>query len=192
MARRIRDRVFKPNDDPGAWAEAMGRSNIPVRYHRATFEGVASNQTRDWARAQCDDIAWRQEGKGFVLVGPFGKGKSSVAGLLAVDSVMRCEKVLWLASAEVPGVMFREGDRNAALHERLQIADLLVIDDLGSESYSMERAGGSALERCIRTIYDANRSIVLTSNLSPARIKDEYPAALVSVLERVTEMVVIE
>ena len=174
------------------WAEVVGASNIPRRYLAATVEGVPNPQTRDWVRGRMDDIVWRQEGLGYVIVGPYGVGKSSVAGLLAVDAVRRCETVVWLAAAEVPGVMFRDGPLNQELYERLQRADMLVIDDLGAESYSMERAGGAALERCIRIAYDNQRPIVVTSNLSPGRIKDQYPAPLVSVLERVTEMVVIE
>jgi hypothetical protein len=56
----------------------------------------------------------------------------------------------------------------------------------------MERAGGSALEGAIRTIYDNSGSLIVTTNLSPARIKDQYPAPMVSVLERMTEMKVME
>lgn len=192
MARRIRDRVFGPEDDPGRWAEAMERAGIPRRYQDATVEGVKNAQAREWVKERLSHVAWRQNGTGYVLVGPYGSGKSSIAGLIAVDSVRRCETTLWLSAADVPGVMFRDGKENARKHDLLQRADILILDDLGAEAYSMERAGGSALERCIRILYDARRPIIVTSNLSPGRIKDAYPAPLVSVLERTTQMVVIE
>lgn len=185
--RRIRDRVFGPDgDDPHGWQEALDAANLPARYRRATIDGVQPS-IRPWAAKMLDAPGeWLGDGRGFIFLGDFGIGKSSLAGLFALDAAARCEAVLWLAAREVPGVIFREGERNEALHDRLLVADLLILDDLGAEAYSMERAGGAALEGAIRTVYDRDRSIIVTTNFSPSRLRERYPEPMVSVLERVT------
>jgi len=192
MARRVRDRVFSPEDDPQGWREALDDANIPPRYQEAVIDKVTTSgdpPLRAWVQRTLDHPeTWLGDGWGYVFCGPLGHGKSSVAGLFALDAVMRCEVVLWLAAREVPGVMFRDGGRNMALNERLHRADLLVIDDLGSEAYSMARAGGSALEGAIRTAYDRHRSLIVTTNISPGRMREQYPEPLLSVVERITEL----
>lgn len=191
--RRIRDRKIGPKKDAAQWIAALDRANIPSRYRLATVDAIRQPQLRKWAQATLDNPGpWLGEGLGFLMVGQLRTGKSCLAGLLAMDAVARCEVVLWLAAREVPGVMFRDGERNTELHERLVDADLLVIDDLGAEGYSMQRAGGSALEGAMRTIYDAQRSLVVTSNLGDGELRGKYPEALVSVLERMTSLLVVE
>lgn len=191
--RRIRDRMLSSSEDPRRLIEAMDRANIPSRYRQATVDAIKQPQLRKWARDTMDNPGpWLGAGLGFLMVGQLRSGKSCLAGLLAMDAVVRCEVVLWLAAREIPGVMFRDGERNAELHQRLLDADLLVIDDLGAEGYSMARAGGSALEGAMRTIYDAQRSLIVTSNLGDGALRGKYPDAVVSVLERMTSVLVVE
>lgn len=189
--RRIRNRTLSP-DDKAAWIDACDRANLPARYRAARTDAIRQPQLRKWVEDACANPgAWLGEGLGFLLCGQLRTGKSCLAGLLAMEGIRRCEMVLWLAAREVPGVMFREGDRNRELHARLLDADLLVIDDLGAEGYSVERAGGAALEGALRTIYDQQRTLIVTSNLGPDQIRAHYPEPLVSVLERMTAMLVV-
>lgn len=191
--RRIRDRVLSQQSDPQRWVDALDRANIPNRYRQATAGAIRHPRIHKWVLDTVDNPGpWLGEGLGFLMVGQLRTGKSCLAGLLAMDAVARCEVVLWLAAREVPGVMFRDGQRNADLHDRLLGADLLVIDDLGAEGYSMQRAGGSALEGAMRIIYDMQRSLVVTSNLGDGELRGKYPEALVSVLERMTSALVVD
>jgi len=186
MKRRIRKRIFKPDDDPQLWREALEEANIPARYAAATMEKVPTFAQK-WVTYHIESCDWLEKSMGYVISGRHGVGKSSIAGLFAKDAVMRCETVLWLAAREVPGVMFREGDRNQRLNDRLYRADVLIVDDLGAEGFSAERAGGSALEGAIRVVYDRCRSIIITTNLASGRLQDHYPEPLTSVVGRITE-----
>lgn len=191
MVRSIRDRVFPGEDpEPGAWALALDRARIPHRYRRATLEAIRDPELVTWARSLLDAPGrWLGQGFGLMFVGPYRSGKSSLGALFAMDAIQRCERVLWTAAREIPGIMFRE---DAAGFDALKRADLLVIDDLGAEKYRLDGGGGAALEGAVRSIYDRERSVLVTSNLSPARIKDVYPDGLVSVLERMTACKVVE
>jgi len=126
---------------------------------------------------------WLGEGYGFLFGGPYRSGKSSLAAVFALDAIRRCEKVLWVTAREIPTIMFREDEEG---YDLLHRADLLVLDDLGSEAYRILGAAGAALEGAVRNIYDRERSILVTTNLSPGQLKDTYPESLTSVLERMT------
>ncbi len=191
--RRIRDRRMGPDVDPHAWIQALDRASIPARYRLATIEAIEASLIREWAQRTVDNPGpWLGEGLGFLLCGQLRTGKSCLAALLAMDAVARCERVLWAAARDVPGIMFRDGARNEELNDRLRDADLLVIDDLGAEGYSMNRGGGAALEGAMRIIYDNQRSLIVTSNLGATQLRGHYPEPLVSVLERLASLLVVE
>lgn len=191
MTRRVRDRIFPgPDPEPGAWKSALDRARIPQRYRMARLEAIKDAELTTWASGLLDAPGrWLGEGYGIMFVGAYRSGKSSLAAIFAMDAIQRCEAVLWTTARQIPGIMFRE---DAAGFDALHRCDLLVLDDLGSEAYRLEGGGGSALEAAVRNVYDRQRSILVTSNLNPARIKDSYPESLVSVLERMTAIKVVE
>jgi len=169
----------------------MDRANLPGRYRGATVGAIQHQELRDWVQGAIDNpVSWLGEGLGFLMSGQLNAGKSSIAAILLMDALQRCEVGLWLAARQVPGVMFREGERNQELNDRLYDADVVVIDDLGAEAYSMRRAGGSALEGAMRAVYDNGRSLIVTSNLSS--LKDRYPEPMMSVLQRMTGRLVVK
>ena len=184
--RRIRDRSAERGPhDPGRWHRLLDQANVPEMVRTATIEKVKSNPT--WLRAAVNHPEeWLAKGFGYYIQGDLNTGKSSAAGLLIMDGVMRCETCTWLPVRDVPGVRFREGERNTALHERLYKTDLLVLDDIGAESYRLQGAGGAALEAVIRILYDRQRSVVYTSNVGWQAFASTYPAGLVSVTRRRT------
>ena len=185
MKRRVRDRQRVPEEDPSRWARLLAGANVPPMVARARLDLVKGDV--GWLRGALEKPgAWLAEGLGYYVQGPLNTGKSSVAGLLILDAIARCEVCTWLPVRDVPGVRFREGDRNTALHERLYKTDLLVLDDIGAESYRLDGAGGAALEAVIRILYDRDRSVVYTSNVGWRAFVGTYPSGLVSVVRRRT------
>lgn len=185
MKRRVRDRQRDPDEDPGRWARLLEAANVPPLVARACLDQVKGDTS--WLRGALDKPeAWLAEGFGYYIQGQLNTGKSSVAGLLIMDAISRCEVCTWLPVRDVPGVRFKEGERSTALHERLYKTDLLVLDDIGAESYRLDGAGGAALEAVIRILYDRDRSVVYTSNVGWQAFCGMYPSGLVSVVKRRT------
>lgn len=188
--RRIRDRKRDPAGEPDKWEVALDDANIPGRFRRAAVEVIdpqrapAVRRWIEWAISTAPE--WMAAGRGWYLEGPFNSGKSSVAALLAMEAVLRCERVLWLPVRDVPAVRFREDDRGKSLNGKLHAADFLVLDDLGSERFRIEGAAGVALEEVIRIMYERERPVVITSNLSWSDFPSAYERnpALVSVVRR--------
>jgi len=184
--RRVRER--SPERGPhdfGRWSGLLAQANIPELVWSATLERVRGDTS--WLRGALDKPSeWLGRGCGYYIQGDLNTGKSSAAGLLIMDALMRCESCTWLPVRDVPGVRFCEGDRNTALHERLYTTDLLVLDDIGAESYRLAGAAGAALEAVVRIMYDRNRSVIYTSNLAWQTFAATYPRSLVSVVSRRT------
>jgi hypothetical protein len=181
--RRIRDRIRGPQDDLARWYRLLKDANVPELVRDATIDQVRGNT--GWLSHALDHPeVWLGRGFGYYIQGQLCTGKSSVAGLLIMDAISRCEVCTWLPVRDVPGVRFMETDRLKALHERLYRSDLLVLDDIGSETFKLSGPAGGALEAVVRIIYDRNRSVVYTSNMLWQAFIQTYPASLVSVVRR--------
>ena len=182
--RRIRDCSPERGPHyPGRWHRLLDEANVPELVRDAQLDQVRGDTA--WLRgALGSPDSWMGFGFGYYVQGALNAGKSSAAGLVIMDVLRRCEVCTWIPVRDVPGVRFREGERNTELHNRLYKTDLLVLDDIGSESYRLEGAGGAALEAVIRIMYDRNRSVVYTSNLSWQTFATTYPGSLVSVVRR--------
>jgi DNA replication protein DnaC len=187
MTRRIRDP--QPWDDLPEWRDALRVASIPERYWTATPDAIRDPKLRDGV---CELVrtapVWLAEARGFYCHGPLGTGKSSIAGILAMEAVRRCERVSWLPVRDVPTVRFRENDEARRRDDRLRTTDLLVLDDLGAERFRLSSAAGTALEEVVRTIYDRKRSIVITSNISWNAFLRDYgreAEPLMSVVSRI-------
>jgi DNA replication protein DnaC len=186
----VRDRIVGPEDD--GWARGLAAAHLPDRYQDATIEAIKAPRLRKWLTQATEGAAeWMAEGFGYYLHGPFNGGKSSIAAILLMEAVRRCERALWLPVRAVPGVRFREGERNAALDDYLAACDFLVLDDLGAERFRLDAAGGAALESTARIMYDRRRPVVLTANVSWRTFPSAYAdaGAFVSCLTRVVSPV---
>jgi DNA replication protein DnaC len=184
------DRAIRPHMRPrdAKWPGVLRDAEIPERYWTAGLAAITADELRKFGESVTLDPKWLREGFGYYLHGPLCSGKSSFAAILAQDALMRCERVLWLAVRDVPTAMFREGDRGKALSDKLHTADVVVMDDLGAERFRLSSAAGTALEEVIRIVYDRNRSLLVTSNVSWGDFGNVYGSEnppLVSVLQRI-------
>lgn len=190
MSRRIRDRVRNPIEEPADWRAVLEASQVPEKHWNATAAAIREPKIRGWLEGACANApAWMSSGAGFYVNGPLNSGKSSVGAILAMEGLLRVERVLWLAVRDVPLVRFREGERGKMLDDLLHRADLLVLDDLGAERFRLTSAAGPALEETLCIMYDRDRPVVITSNIAWEEFISTSPyareaAPLVSVIRR--------
>jgi len=187
MRFSVRDRSINPDDpdDVERYRAAMHRSRVPWRFWDARIDLVKGNNA--WLTEWCGDPGrTATEGTGLYVHGDLNTGKSAVAAILAREFVLRNHIVVWLAVAEIPFIMFNATDEHTKIRKRLQSADMLVLDDLGSESFKLSGAGGVALEQIIRGIYHRQRSLVVTSNNAWEQVPVVFGShpALASLIQR--------
>jgi DNA replication protein DnaC len=178
-------------------------SVIPPRYRGVSFDrppisDLAGNLETKMAvasvRGFVDDLDGRLEaGLGLWLFGETGTGKTSLAMLISKAALEAGHSV---AIYSLPKLLARirqtydsepGGDSYLAFFERLTSVDLLHIDDLGAEKRSdwvLEQLYALINER-----YEAQRSMLITTNLPHPELEEQIGARTVSRLSQICEEV---
>lgn len=174
-------------------------SVIPRKFQGVSFDRPPiSDMARDFqARAAVDEVRLYLDnldenlaaGRGVWLYGDPGTGKTTLAMLV---SKLALEKNHSVAIYSLPKLLANirrtydaepGGDSYITFFERLTSVDLLHIDDLGAEKRSdwvLEQLYALINER-----YEAQRSILVTTNLDEAELKEQIGQRTVS---RLVEM----
>jgi DNA replication protein DnaC len=174
-------------------------SVIPPRYRGVSFDRPpVSDMARDLqtkiavneVKAFVDALEARlQEGRGLWLFGDTGTGKTTLAMLIS-KAALEAGKTVAIYS--LPKLLARirrtydsepGGDSYLSFFERLTSVDLLHIDDLGAEKRSdwvLEQLYALVNER-----YEAQRSILITTNLPHPELEEQIGSRTVS---RLTQM----
>ncbi len=199
--------VARPCDCRGQRLE-RGRSRgvssaIPARYRGISFDRPpVSDMARDLqtkiavneVKAYVDDLNVRlQEGRGLWLFGDTGTGKTSLAMLISKAAL---EAGRTVAIYSLPKLLARirrtydsapGGDSYLSFFEQLTSVDLLHLDDLGAEKRSdwvLEQLYALVNER-----YEAQRSIVITTNLQHEELEEQIGPRTVSRLAQMCDEV---
>jgi len=178
-------------------------SAIPARYRGISFDRPpVSDMARDLqtkiavneVKAYVDDLDARlQEGRGLWLFGDTGTGKTSLAMLISKAAL---EAGRTVAIYSLPKLLARirrtydsapGGDSYLSFFEQLTSVDLLHLDDLGAEKRSdwvLEQLYALVNER-----YEAQRSIVITTNLQHEELEEQIGPRTVSRLAQICDEV---
>jgi DNA replication protein DnaC len=178
-------------------------SVIPPRYRGVSFDRPpVSDMARDLqtkiavneVKGFVDDLDARlQEGRGLWLFGDTGTGKTTLAMLIS-KAALEAGKTVAIYS--LPKLLARirrtydsepGGDSYLSFFERLTSVDLLHIDDLGAEKRSdwvLEQLYALVNER-----YEAQRSILITTNLPHPELEEQIGSRTVSRLTQICDEV---
>lgn len=176
-------------------------STIPPRYRGVSFDrppvsDMAREMTTRGAvtevRAYIDELDERLgAGRGLWLFGDTGTGKTTLAMLVSKAALEAGHSV---AIYSLPKLLARirrtfesepGGDSYLAFFERLTAVDLLHIDDLGAEKRSdwvLEQLYALINER-----YEAQRSVLVTTNLSHEKLEEQIGSRTISRLTQVCD-----
>jgi DNA replication protein DnaC len=164
-------------------------SVIPAKYRGVSFERPPVTEIEPMVvrvvRAYVEDLeANLDAGKGLWLMGDTGTGKTTLAMLISKHALAAGRAV---AIYSLPKLLARirrtydaepGQDSYLALFEQLTSVDLLHIDDLGAEKRSdwvLEQLYALVNER-----YEAQRSILVTTNLDEAALEEQIGPRTVS------------
>jgi DNA replication protein DnaC len=178
-------------------------SVIPPRYRGVSFDrppltemerDMATRAAVTEARRFIEELDDRLDaGRGLWLFGDTGTGKTTLAMLVSKAALEAGRSV---AIYSLPKLLARirrtyesepGGDSYLSFFERLTSVDLLHIDDLGAEKRSdwvLEQLYALINER-----YEAQRSVLVTTNLSHERLEEQIGARTVSRLAQICDEV---
>jgi len=178
-------------------------SVIPARYRGVSFDRPpVSDMARDMqtrsavgaVRAYVEELDERlNSGRGLWLFGDTGTGKTTLAMLVSKAALEAGHSVALYSLPKLLAHIRRTydsepgGDSYLAFFERLTAVDLLHIDDLGAEKRSdwvLEQLYALINER-----YEAQRSVLVTTNLPHEQLEEQIGARTVSRLSQICDEV---
>ncbi|CAM3900798.1 ATP-binding protein [Alicyclobacillus pomorum] len=169
------------------------RSALPERWRTRTFERfeVTPANTGAFATAKAYAEGFDPEaGKGLLLTGTVGTGKTHLAAAIAMELIGREHTVVFgTVTSLLAQVRSAYGDDRVSemdMMRRFTRCNLLIIDDLGKERVSdwVEQT----VYEIINTRYERNRSLIITTNMSLAEIRAKYVNVGNAIVDRILEM----
>lgn len=161
-------------------------AGIPKRYYDMSFTWLKENGSFPKENAEAYRIVntYRQNleenlntGKGLILRGPAGTGKTSLGVCLLKEALKIGKGCLMISMPNLLDNMLTlsKGDSVAFLNyeQKLRNIPLLLLDDFGAE-YSKSEWVAAKVESIIIDRYNRMRPIILTTNYSEGWTKDHY------------------
>lgn len=122
--------------------------------------------------------------KNLLFTGSTGLGKTFLANCVASETIKQGKSVIYQTAPILLDKMvdykfkFNKTDSEREEYDKIFDVDLLIIDDLGTES--MNSAKFSELFNILNTRLLKNKKILISTNLTPQEIKREYEERIFS------------
>jgi len=179
LKRAVMNKLYQSEGLQGLERENFAAFNesifpdTPIEGRKSTQRGYI-NKIRKRCEEYADSFA-AGEGKGLLLCGKSGLGKTFLMNCVAQRVLERGFSVVVISAYKLIEVMrrFQFSEEGAEQVQDILSCDLLCIDDLGSEPM-LRGITVSALYHIINERRNANRAIVVTTNCSPEQLDNMY------------------
>lgn len=179
LKRAVMNRLYQAEGLQGLERENFGAfdetifPDEPIEGRKNTQRGYI-NRIRAHCEAYADGFALG-EGKGLLLCGRSGLGKTFLMNCVAQRVLERGFSVVVISAYKLIEAMrrYQFGEDGLEQVQDLLSCDLLCIDDLGSEPM-LRGVTVSALYHIVNERRNANRSIVVTTNLDSDLLYEKY------------------
>lgn len=189
-------RPLRPNRSNGLNEGMLVRSNIPQRYWKVQLDAISGSPPfKEKINDYCLEIAKNiEERRGIYIFGRHGSGKTSLAVFVMKEVLMHAGKTYFLPARDITEVYYSNlmtpadhlSGESVPVKERLRECHLVVLDDLGAESWNPQKAGGAELERFLREQYESMGTVIITGVIPPAELGNRYTQPVQSLIQRMT------
>lgn len=181
------------------WTARWAKYRIPIRfwdlglpdYERTEYNlkaiEVAKEMVVNWRlhRPLGGDLPENRSriGKGAIIIGPYGAGKSRLICAATTDIARRYNtSALYLPVANFFHLGRADPDRAAELKRLVERVPLLALDDVGTEYDSGSGYTGKELYRILRLRFDRALPTLATTNVPLAEWSEKYEPSMFSFL----------
>lgn len=161
--------------------EDMERMRIPLRYWKVSYDGISAERSRvspsapsaqEFVRSYLERIdEMAADGVGLLLHGANGRGKTSIAVVIAKEFRRRGRRVLFIEAAAlkqyVINKVYFDGDEGELYWDRAMSVDVLIIDDFGKGTQDKTGFGARLFDELIRHRNAEKLVTFLTTNMTP-------------------------
>ena len=172
------DRIFRTR---------LGASGLPAKHHRTLNDLVGSSDPL--ALVECD--RWAREGGGLYLWGPWGTGKTTLAGATAFD-MLHHHKLIWMPASQLLADLSADwGSERRDRAVDVLVGDYaLVLDDVDKVRDS--QYGVENLHQLVDQRVEHERPLLLTANVPIGELASRYSPAIASRLAGYCRVVKVE
>lgn len=159
----------RPSESGRDWSTGRGRwlldtllkrAGVPEKYRNGEWEKCsAAADLQPWVANLRNHAA---AGRGLILTGPVGTGKSTTAGIVARTAIQTGLSVQW---EYVPSLLDEMEDRGLkrAAFARQRFVDVLVLDDFGVANLQAWQI--PLIDKIVEHRYGRHLSTIVTSNV---------------------------
>lgn len=169
-------RTLDPKRGHPVTGEVFALAEVPKRFRECSLDQIPTSVTYrqvlwEWAK---NIVANINQGKGLLLTGDFGSGKtgaavSILAEALHVGSYCHFQRALDLNE------IYKSRERAARFAiKRIEKIQLLILDDVGAARDRDFGVHNEILERIVRVRYDNMLSTIITTNLTMVDFATKY------------------
>ncbi len=178
-------------------AEIMQNSGMKSRFKKRTFATfvVTTENTLAYQKALEFAENFEKQGKGLLFTGNIGTGKTHLAAAIANHLMQNLYTVIFGNITDIISRIYDTYDKSSDVStmeiiQYLTSVDLLIIDDLGKEHTSENVR--TLLYQIINALYEDEKLVVITTNLSGKELSEKIGPATVSRITEMTEPVIMQ
>jgi len=178
-------------------AEIMQNSGLKSRFKKRTFATfvVTTENTLAYQKALEFAENFEKQGKGLLFTGNIGTGKTHLAAAIANHLMQNLYTVIFGNITDIISRIYDTYDKSSDVStmeiiQYLTSVDLLIIDDLGKEHTSENVR--TLLYQIINALYEDEKLVVITTNLSGKELSEKIGPATVSRITEMTEPVIMQ
>lgn len=168
-------------------------ANIPLRYWQSTVNKASVEACAFLKEFFPVMDKWINSGDGLMFHGEYATGKSSLAVIVAKEVIRHGGIVTFIPAARLMDYIVKDmrvAGQEETILERAARSNLVLLDDLGSETFSSGPAGAACLEGTLRQWYDNLISVLFTTNLSYDAIEKRYQSGIGTMFQRLVKRAV--
>lgn len=157
-------------------------STFSLNYYSKEINPATGRSNYDYMKKVRDDCYryatnFGTEGGNILFTGSTGLGKTFLSNCIAKEVIEHCHSVVYLTATELFNIFSRgsfsyEEEAAADVDHYVLDSDLLIIDDLGTEranSFTISKLFFCINERLVRA-----KGTIISTNLAPGEIRDQY------------------
>ena len=178
-------------------AEIMQNSGMKSRFKKRTFATfvVTTENTLAYQKALEFAENFEKQGKGLLFTGNIGTGKTHLAAAIANHLMQNLYTVIFGNITDIISRIYDTYGKSSDVStmdiiQYLTSVDLLIIDDLGKEHTSENVR--TLLYQIINALYEDEKLVVITTNLSGKELSEKIGPATVSRITEMTEPVIMQ
>jgi DNA replication protein DnaC len=162
---------------------------LPRRFWEADFARISEGDHKlAIGKYVAKIVVALKKGFGMVLWGQNGTGKTAAAAVCLKEARRRGVSCLFITANQFITDTISRAPFNDAhtVHQRAKMVDLLVLDDLGKETYAHDMSKDtveSMFEDLLRHRSANMRSTIITMNLGPSKLEEKYGKSFTRVMQ---------